>query len=89
MIEVIEQSSRYGKRKKEQHPEWESWMQASAYTPEVARRELGIPNSTFYRRIAKPPTHIDRLAMRALYEGLEPFTAESEDHPNNLQRVRA
>lgn len=58
------------------HPEWRAWMEASAYRPEQARRELGLANGTFYRRITKAPTHIDRLAMRALYEGLKPFTTE-------------
>lgn len=60
----------------EVHPEWAAWMEASAYTHAVARQELGLANGTFYRRIAKEPTLIDRLALRALYEGLEPFTGE-------------
>ena len=55
------------------HPEWEHWMAESVYTHAQARQELGLPNGTFYRRIAKAPTLIDRLAMRSLYEGLEPF----------------
>jgi len=58
------------------HPDWQAWMDDSVYTCAEARKELGLPNGTFYRRIAKAPTHIDRLAMRALYEGLEPFTTE-------------
>lgn len=58
------------------HPDWKAWMEASVYRPEQARRELGLANGTFYRRISKEPTHIDRLAMRALYEGLEPFTTK-------------
>ncbi len=74
MIEVLQQS---GKRDEKVshfvHPEWAAWIEASAYTHADARRELGLANGTFYRRIAKAPTHIDRLAMRALYEGLEPF----------------
>lgn len=57
------------------HSDWQSWMDASVYTHADAKRELGLPNGTFYRRIAKEPTQIDRLAMRALYEGLEPFAA--------------
>jgi hypothetical protein len=61
------------------HPEWAAWIEASAYTHAVARSELGLANGTFYRRIAREPTLIDRLAMRALYEGLEPYGAgESE-----------
>ena len=55
------------------HPEWAAWIEASAYTHAVARQELGLANGTFYRRIAREPTLIDRLAMRALYEGLEPY----------------
>lgn len=55
------------------HPEWAAWIEGSAYTYADARRELGLANGTFYRRIAKAPTVIDRLAMRALYEGLAPF----------------
>lgn len=58
------------------HPEWAAWIEASAYTYAQARAELDLANGTFYRRIAKAPTHIDRLAMRALYEGLEPFTTK-------------
>ena len=57
----------------EVHPEWAAWIEASAYTHADARRELGLANGTFYRRIAREPTLIDRLAMRALYEGLEPY----------------
>lgn len=55
------------------HPEWAEWIEASAYTHAVARKELGLSNGTYYRRIAKEPTLIDRLAMRALYEGVEPY----------------
>lgn len=58
------------------HPDWQHWMDASAYSREEARKELNLANGTFFRRIAKEPTHIDRLAMRALYEGLEPFTTK-------------
>jgi hypothetical protein len=57
----------------EVHPEWQKWMDDSEYSREDARKELGLANGTFYRRIAKEPTLIDRLAMRSLYEGLEPF----------------
>jgi hypothetical protein len=55
------------------HPDWQRWMDDSAYRRCDARKELGLPNGTFYRRIAKEPTLIDRLAMRSLYEGLEPY----------------
>jgi hypothetical protein len=79
MIEIIKQS---GKKSNEKvpivHPDWQTWMDASVYTHADAKRELGLPNGTFYRRIAKKPTLIDRLAMRALYEGLEPFTDQKE-----------
>ena len=61
------------KESKNIHPEWAHWMDESAYTHEDARQELQLPKSTFYRRISKEPTHIDRLAMSSLYEGLEPF----------------
>lgn len=61
------------KVRREVHPEWSAWFEASAYSHANARRELGLPNGTFYRRIAKAPTLIDRLAMRSLYEGLEPY----------------
>ena len=75
MIEIITQSGNKSNASLPQvHPEWAAWIEASAYTHAVARRELGLPNGTFYRRIAKEPTQVDRLAMRALYEGLEPFT---------------
>jgi hypothetical protein len=73
MIEIIEPSSRTGKRKQDAHPEWEAWFEASAYTPEVARKELGMANGTFYRRIKSAPDTVTRLAMAALYEGLEPW----------------
>lgn len=55
------------------HAEWQHWMDESVYSHAQAREELGLANGTFYRRIAKAPTHVDRLAMRALFEGLEPF----------------
>lgn len=61
------------RQEREVHPEWAAWIEASAYTHADARRELGLANGTFYRRIAREPTLIDRLAMRALYEGLEPY----------------
>lgn len=64
------------KVRRDVHPEWAAWFEASAYTHADARRELGLTNGTFYRRIAKAPTLIDRLAMRSLYEGLEPYGAE-------------
>lgn len=78
MIEIIQPSSRTGKRKQEAHPDWEAWFQASAYTPEIARKELGLANGTFYRRIKSPPDSVTRLAMAALYEGLEPFSGGAE-----------
>jgi hypothetical protein len=56
------------------HPEWETWFDASAYTPEIARKELGLANGTFYRRIKSAPDAVTRLAMAALYEGLEPWS---------------
>jgi hypothetical protein len=56
------------------HPDWAAWMEASVYTHKQARDELGISNGAFYRRIAKAPTRVDLLAMRALYEGLEPYS---------------
>jgi hypothetical protein len=56
------------------HPEWEAWFDASAYTPEIARKELGLANGTFYRRIKSAPDALTRLAMAALYEGLEPWS---------------
>ena len=74
MIEVIQPKRN---TKHEVHPEWEHWMTESTYTHRQAREELGLTNGAFYRRIAKEPTHIDRLAMRALFEGLEPFACES------------
>lgn len=74
MIEVITPPA--PKVRRDVHPEWAAWFEASAYTHADARRELGLPNGTFYRRIAKAPTLIDRLAMRSLYEGLEPYGAE-------------
>ena len=79
MIEIIKQS---GTRKNSDsptvHPEWQAWLEASAYQHEYARCELGLAHGTFYRRIAKAPTMIDRLAMRALYEGLEPYAPGCE-----------
>jgi hypothetical protein len=78
MIEVITPSSRIGNRKQDAHPEWESWFQASAYTPEVARAELGMANGTFYRRIKAAPDQVTKLAMAALYEGLEPWTPAAD-----------
>ena len=65
------------KIEREVDPEWEHWMTESAYSREDARRELQLANGTFYRRIAKPPTHCDRLAMAALYEGITPFKGVS------------
>lgn len=71
MIEVITPPA--PKVRREVHPKWAAWIEASAYTHAVARQELGLANGTFYRRIARAPTLVDRLAMRALYEGLEPY----------------
>ena len=77
MIELIQQTGKTSDAKLPSvHPEWAAWVEAGAYTHAVAREELQLANGTFYRRIAKEPTHIDRLAMRALYEGLEPFTTK-------------
>lgn len=72
MIELI-YPSRSGKEKRRAHPEWEAWMDACAYTHEEARRELGLANGTFYRQIKNPPDTVTRLAMAALWEGLEPY----------------
>lgn len=73
MIENVQS----GKKDREKipivHPEWQHWMDESVYSHAQAREELGLANGTFYRRIAKEPSHMDRLAMRALFEGLEPF----------------
>jgi hypothetical protein len=55
------------------HPTWRDWMDLCAYTPELARKELGLANGTFYRRIKSEPDALTRLAMAALYEGLEPW----------------
>jgi hypothetical protein len=77
MIEVI--PSRKGNKKSETHPEWSGWMTACAYRSEEARRELGLPNGTFYRQIQHPPDTVTRLAMAALYEGLMPWN--DRDHP--------
>jgi hypothetical protein len=59
----------------EDHAGWESWFDASAYTPEIARKELGLANGTFYRRIKSAPDALTRLAMAALYEGLDGWSA--------------
>jgi hypothetical protein len=58
----------------ETHADWHAWFDASAYTPELARKELGLANGTFYRRIKSAPDALTRLAMAALYEGLEPWS---------------
>lgn len=73
MIEVITPPA--PKVRRDVHPQWQQWMDDSAYSHADARRELGLANGTFYRRIAKAPTLIDRLAMRSLYEGLAPYGA--------------
>lgn len=73
MITIIQPRSRSGKKKKEAHPEWESWMEACSYTHEVARHELQMANGTFYRQIRQAPDFVTRLAMAALYEGIAPF----------------
>jgi hypothetical protein len=54
-------------------------MSESAYTPEQARRELGMANGTFYRQIQQEPDPVMRLAMAALYEGLTPWN--DKDYP--------
>lgn len=79
MIELIKQSGKVAREiERLVHPDWQAWMDASVYTHADAKRELGLPNGTFYRRMAKAPTLIDQLAMRALYEGLDPFTAQEQ-----------
>lgn len=89
MIEVIKQSgTSEAKKSPAVNPDWQAWIDASAYQHEYARCKIVLAHGTFYRRIAKPPTHIDRLAMRALYEGLEPFASVLEEDPNNFQRAR-
>lgn len=55
---------------------WAAWFENSAYTLDQARKELGLPNATFYRRIKKAPDLVTRLAMRALYEGLKPYRSK-------------
>jgi hypothetical protein len=52
-------------------PEWRAWLEQCAYSNEVARKELGLANGTFYRRIKSAPDVLTRLAMAALYEGLD------------------
>jgi hypothetical protein len=66
-----------GTKTHETHPEWEAWFEASAYTPEIARKELGLANGTFYRRIKSAPDSLTRLAMAALYEGLDGWSADA------------
>ena len=79
MIELIQQTGKQETKVSHSvHPEWQAWMDASAYTCTDARAELGLANGTFYRRIAKAPTLLDRLAMGALYEGLEPFNEKEK-----------
>jgi hypothetical protein len=73
MIEVIQSGKNKNATAPNVHPEWQHWMDESTYTHAQARQELGLANGTFYRRIAKAPTLVDKLAMRALFEGLEPF----------------
>ena len=55
------------------HPDWQAWIDASAYSHAEAMRELGLSNGTFYRRMKNAPTRVDRLAMSALYEGIGEF----------------
>lgn len=77
MIELIAPKiSHSGKTKTYIHPDWQAWFDASAYSHEDARKELGLANGTFYRQIKKSPGPLARLAMRALYEGLDPWVAE-------------
>lgn len=78
MIELIQSGKKIEAHTPIVHAEWAAWMNASVYTHAMARAELGLAVATFYRRIAKAPTLIDKLAMRALYEGLAPFTAEDK-----------
>jgi hypothetical protein len=73
MITLVQVATSREKKSHFVHPDWQHWMDESVYTHADARRELGLANGTFYRRIAKAPSLIDRLAMRSLYEGLEPF----------------
>jgi hypothetical protein len=73
MIKIIQSGKSTERKIPIVHAEWQHWMDESVYTHAQARQELGLANGTFYRRIAKAPSQIDRLAMRALFEGLEPF----------------
>lgn len=73
MIEVIQSGKNQNAKTPTVHADWQRWMDESTYTHAQAREELGLANGTFYRRIAKAPSLVDRLAMRALFEGLEPF----------------
>lgn len=60
-------------------------MDASAFTHAEARKELGLANGTFYRRIAKAPSRIEQLAMRASFEGLEPIDYTDIPPPPKLK----
>jgi hypothetical protein len=73
MIELVQIGKKREPKTPVVHPDWQRWMDESVYTHADAKRELGLANGTFYRRISKAPSLIDQLAMRALYEGLEPF----------------
>lgn len=73
MIELVQVGKKREAKAPIVHPDWQHWMDESVYTHAEARHELGLANGTFYRRIAKAPTLVDKLAMSALYEGLEPF----------------
>ncbi len=73
MIEIVQSGKTRTKKTPIVHAEWQHWMDESVYTHAQACKELGLANGTFYRRIAKEPSQVDRLAMRALFEGLEPF----------------
>lgn len=73
MIKITQSGKATKEKTPTVHAEWQHWMDESVYTHAQARNELGLANGTFYRRIARAPSQVDRLAMRALFEGLEPF----------------
>jgi hypothetical protein len=75
-----------GTKTHETHAEWHAWFEASAYTPEIARKELGLANGTFYRRIKSAPDAVTRLAMAALYEGIEPWRSDDVDPAEEVAR---
>lgn len=78
MIDIIQNGKTKRAKTPIVHPAWQHWMDESVYTHAQARQELGLANGTFYRRIAKAPSLLDQLAMRALFEGLSPFGPESQ-----------